>query len=166
VLLHWSKGDWHVGFQTTSSVIRLKTKGSSGATRVSNRNPRRYFDRRADSRADDENVQPSSAPGEKTKAPLSAVLKPLFTLRKLTTRYLSLRSTGFPARRERNLLQKGLSVMSFLRKITRLYQQVDFQMALPDKTVGFTPMSIRYEVCKPNWWLPTESANMTVSLQG
>src|ERR1035437_5590591 len=45
---------------------------------------------------------------------LSAVLKPLFTLRKLTTRYLSLRSAGFPARRERNLLQKGLSVKNCL----------------------------------------------------
>src|ERR1035437_4701174 len=70
---------------------------------------------------------------------LSAVLKPLFTLRKLTTRYLSLRSAGFPARREHNLLQKGLSVKSFFGGISALSQQVILQMAAGDTTVGSRP---------------------------
>jgi hypothetical protein len=57
----------------------------------------------------------------------------------LTTRYLSLRNAGFPVRRERNLLQKGLSVKSFFGEISALSQQVILQMAAGDTTVGSRP---------------------------
>ncbi len=72
VLLHTSKGDWHAGFQTPRPVILMKTKGSLGATRVSNRNPRRDFGRRADRRAGRGRSQKRPAAfstGQKTKAP-------------------------------------------------------------------------------------------------
>ena len=54
-----------------SSTARPET-GASGATRVSNRNPRRHFSRRGDRRADqagDRNAQPSSARGKNESVP-------------------------------------------------------------------------------------------------
>ena len=47
-LLHMSKGGWHAGFQTLHRVIPLKTKGSSGTTRVANGRLRRDFGKLAD----------------------------------------------------------------------------------------------------------------------
>src|SRR5450759_5610920 len=65
--------------------------------------------------------------------------KALVTFRKLASSFNPFMRIGFLPRDGRNSLQKVHSVMSFPRKITKLDQQVDFQMALPDKTVGFTP---------------------------
>jgi hypothetical protein len=63
-------------------------------------------------------------------------------------RYTKNPSIGFLPRVDRNSLQKVHCVKSFSRKITRLYQQVAFQMALPDKTVGFTPNWLEGNACR------------------
>ncbi len=51
--LHHSKKGWQAGFQTPRPVIPLKNQGSLGATRLSSRNPRQDFGKRADRRADE-----------------------------------------------------------------------------------------------------------------
>jgi hypothetical protein len=74
---HWAlpypcKGDSHVGFQTPSSVISLKNIRIAGQRYGCRAETRRDSGRRAHRRADHaghRNTQPSSALGEKTKAP-------------------------------------------------------------------------------------------------
>src|ERR1019366_9318797 len=67
--------------------------------------------------------------------------KALVTFRKLASSFNPFMRIGFLPRDGRNSLQKVHSVMSFLRKITRLYQQVDFQMALPERLPG-SPLKV------------------------
>jgi hypothetical protein len=75
-LLHRAKEAGTQDSRQSRPVISLKTKGSLGAMRVSNRQLRRDSGNGADRRAaqaGSRNAQPSSAPDEKTKAPQTPV---------------------------------------------------------------------------------------------